>query len=416
MTEGSASIEKKEYSKMRLLLPGYSIAGGIETMSVQLICQFITLVDKVVLVIPAHIIPTYQRLLPQADNLIYEPLHWEKPAPPAFLDAVAKRATHVNFLTASAAQLREQLIQKRFQYLVKKYRITHCFCAWTTQVVIPEVSVPMGAAILDVNWKIYPQNFKDTPAELLDSDFQNWLEKADIVFPISNFVLSQVGEFFQMPCCAKVVPLASKAKPLQSRSSGERKYFFYPASVFAHKNHIGLLKTVLSLIEQGYDCHLILSGLETDRLLGKIPFPAAASEACRLFLEKHADKLASRITARGYVSRAELEQLYANCLAVVIPSSYEGFGLPLVEALERGLEVVCSDIPPFLEQIALYKAGERVRLFKSGNEDDLGQHMIDLIERGSQPPLEGEELFEMMARWTWKDVALKYLEHFAELS
>lgn len=51
----------------------------------------------------------------------------------------------------------------------------------------------------------------------------------------------------------------------------------------------------------------------------------------------------------GYVDDRTLAALYRQALAVVCPSRYEGFGLPLVEALAAGVPVVASDIPVFRE-------------------------------------------------------------------
>ena len=51
----------------------------------------------------------------------------------------------------------------------------------------------------------------------------------------------------------------------------------------------------------------------------------------------------------GAVDDARLDALYAGATAVVALSLYEGFGLPVAEALAAGTPVVCSDIPPFRE-------------------------------------------------------------------
>lgn len=51
----------------------------------------------------------------------------------------------------------------------------------------------------------------------------------------------------------------------------------------------------------------------------------------------------------GAVSDQRLDQLYAGATAVAAVSLYEGFGLPVAEALSAGTPVVCSDIPPFRE-------------------------------------------------------------------
>jgi len=55
------------------------------------------------------------------------------------------------------------------------------------------------------------------------------------------------------------------------------------------------------------------------------------------------------IFLRQGLSESDLQWCYRNCEAVVTPSTIEGFGLPVVEALMAGCRVVCSDIPAFRE-------------------------------------------------------------------
>lgn len=70
----------------------------------------------------------------------------------------------------------------------------------------------------------------------------------------------------------------------------------------------------------------------------------------------------------GYVSDSELAWLYRNCNAVVQASSYEGFGLPVTEALVRGAPVICSDIPAFREV-----AGAHGQYFELGSKKQLAE-------------------------------------------
>jgi glycosyltransferase involved in cell wall biosynthesis len=68
------------------------------------------------------------------------------------------------------------------------------------------------------------------------------------------------------------------------------------------------------------------------------------------------------VHALGYVPPAELEWLYRNATLVLVPSRYEGFGLPLLEAAARGAPVVASDIP------ALREIGEGVARFVASDD------------------------------------------------
>jgi alpha-1,3-rhamnosyl/mannosyltransferase len=68
-------------------------------------------------------------------------------------------------------------------------------------------------------------------------------------------------------------------------------------------------------------------------------------------------------TTLGAVSPAALEWLYANATLLVLPSRYEGFGLPLIEAAARGTPVLASDIP------ALRELGDGAARFVPAGDD-----------------------------------------------
>lgn len=57
----------------------------------------------------------------------------------------------------------------------------------------------------------------------------------------------------------------------------------------------------------------------------------------------------NNVVALGVVTDEELRSLYENCIGFVFPSKYEGFGLPVLEALHCGTQVVASNIPAFKE-------------------------------------------------------------------
>jgi alpha-1,3-rhamnosyl/mannosyltransferase len=111
---------------------------------------------------------------------------------------------------------------------------------------------------------------------------------------------------------------------------GER-YFLYPAITYVHKDHAVLLEALARLggPEQG-GIELVLTGGAGDAE------DAVADRIVRL-------GLGHRVHRLGRVPRAELDALLAGALAMVFPSRYEGFGLPVLEAMAAGVPVAVAD-------------------------------------------------------------------------
>lgn len=102
------------------------------------------------------------------------------------------------------------------------------------------------------------------------------------------------------------------------------------ASYLPHKN-LEVLFEALARIEPGRRPVLVLAGLGTD---------AAALRARAI-----AAGVQNDVRLLGYSEPAELEGLYRLAACIVLPSRYEGFGLPVLEAMARNVPVLCSDIP-----------------------------------------------------------------------
>lgn len=99
-----------------------------------------------------------------------------------------------------------------------------------------------------------------------------------------------------------------------------------------HKNLARLVEAMASVP----DAVLVLPG-----------YPTPFDDDLRATARRHG--VEGRVVLCGWVDAADLEGLYAAAACVVMPSLVEGFGLPIVEAMTRGVPVVASDIPVFRE-------------------------------------------------------------------
>ena len=97
--------------------------------------------------------------------------------------------------------------------------------------------------------------------------------------------------------------------------------------------------------------------------------------------------------ALGYLPSDALRAVVAGAEAVALPSVYEGFGLPLLEALAAGTRVLASDLPVHREV-----AGTHARYTDAGDEDGWAQALLELAGADRGDPGPGRD---WAARWTW---------------
>jgi glycosyltransferase involved in cell wall biosynthesis len=112
----------------------------------------------------------------------------------------------------------------------------------------------------------------------------------------------------------------------------------------------------------------------------------------------------------GFVPYAELLQLYNACDVFVFPSFYEGFGLPVLEAMACGRAVVCSDasaLPEVVDGAAIlfdpYAVDEVVRA--------IADILLDIELRGRMERLG----LQRAAQFSWQKTAGRTLEVFHEV-
>jgi glycosyltransferase involved in cell wall biosynthesis len=89
---------------------------------------------------------------------------------------------------------------------------------------------------------------------------------------------------------------------------------------------------------------------------------------------------AADITVLRHVSNEHLAQLYATCTAFIWPSFYEGFGIPILEALTAGARILCSDIPVHHEV-----AGTMATFTDPYDDDAMAKAIIDRCQQPGPP-------------------------------
>jgi glycosyltransferase involved in cell wall biosynthesis len=200
-----------------------------------------------------------------------------------------------------------------------------------------------------------------------------------------------------------VVPLGlgstSSAPPLSAQavrawlSAGERPIVLSVSAKLAHKNLMRLIDAI-SRFPASTRPLLVLPGYRT---------------SYEEQLRRRADELGVSADVRflGWVSDSELEGLYAAAGCFVFPSLIEGFGLPVLEAMARGLPVACSGRGAVAEV-----AGGAALLFDPESETAIAEAIGRLL---SDPELAGQLGVAGRARaaeFSWHATALGTLEAY----
>lgn len=262
--------------------------------------------------------------------------------------------------------------------------------------------VQVVAVIYDLIPLTHPQFFRRASSHLLFCDWFAWMARnADGFMAISatvrDEVRQQVASYRPAPQSAtdQSVPwfdyfhlgteldravVSVAVSPAIAQLFQERAVYLMVSTIEPRKNHAYLLDAFELSWAAGQDvalCFIGRSGWKNKALMQRI-----ASHA----------ELGRKLFMFGNADDGDLEYAYRHARALVFPSVVEGFGLPLVEAMQRGLPAMVSDIPVFREICQDYAA-----YFDLSNP----QTLADLVQR-----FESSGLFparRSLQDWTWPD-------------
>jgi len=119
----------------------------------------------------------------------------------------------------------------------------------------------------------------------------------------------------------------------ERRSREPARYLLCASTLHPHKNLEALIRAFAELRRVRPEFQLVLAGLRG--------FHTRAIEVLIASLG-----LETSVRLTGWISRAELRNLFRDAFAFVYPSTFEGFGLPVLEALAAGIPTACSAIEP----------------------------------------------------------------------
>lgn len=295
-------------------------------------------------------------------------------------------------------------VEKYFEYYIARYDIDLLFCP-LFYIPYENCSIPMVTTIHDIQYEYFPQYFEKELLEYRRKETRSAVENSAAIITISEFSKKTIIEKFGMDEQKIFViyensdksfeATIKKEKNMQVREKLPEKYFFYPANGWPHKNHKKLIDAYKILKEKYHtQCKLVLTG-------------NAYNDANGLQRYINENELENDVISLGYIEQEDMPYVFYNAEMLVFPSLFEGFGIPLVEAMRMGTPIACSNCGSIPEI-----AGDAAVIFDANDEYDIAEkvHLLNsnidfskqLVEKGRQ----------RAKYFSWNECAVKTLEVF----
>lgn len=247
----------------------------------------------------------------------------------------------------------------------KPYKSASLRKAHWEHIIVPQEMEKMGMNLTHFLYPANPRRKMKMPAVVTVHDIIPWrlrayrrrirskiyyfnarlaLKKADHIITVSEFSKSEIIKYLKIK--EKNISVTYNAPPVFDEKitfpdlNLRRKYFLYVGGYDERKNVPNLIQAYQKHIAPTYPIDLIMVGGKGRGLEELI-----TDEYCERVAEKYKIKIKGNVIFTDNLDQNDLMCLYRQALALVHASCYEGFNLPLAEAMSAGIPIIASDIP-----------------------------------------------------------------------
>lgn len=265
--------------------------------------------------------------------------------------------------------------------------------------------IPTVVTIHDLSYFIYPEEFLKKDLYQLKNWTKYSIEKSRKIIAVSKTTKKDLMKFYNIPeekievvyngfekqSNNKTEAVLEENHPSKTASVNKKKYLLFVGTIQPRKNLSVLLKAFAELIKTKPEFKLVITGKK--------------GWLYEQTFQKVKDlKLEQKVIFTDHVSDNELTKLYKNAFCLVMPSLYEGFGIPLLEAMANNCPVI-SSFASSLPEVG----GEACLYFDPNNSDDLLDKINELIDNNQLRQELINKGKERVKLFSWKKTALKTL-------
>ncbi len=259
--------------------------------------------------------------------------------------------------------------------------------------------------IHDISFRVFSKLIKKTDWFFLKILIPISLRRADKIIAVSEFTKNEIVKYYIVaPEKIAVIPnaisedfflpvSAKKLLAVRSRYNLPDKFILYMGTLQPRKNIPFLVRAFSLAANKLSDYKLVLVGSQTGHNFDKKIDQVIAE-----------NKMKEKVIFTGYIDEKDKVAFFQSARIFVFPSLYEGFGIPLLEAMSKGVPVIASDIASLREV-----GGQAVIYFSPDNVEELAKKILSVAtdkDLRAKMALAGQERIRF---FSWRRSAEKLL-------
>jgi glycosyltransferase involved in cell wall biosynthesis len=224
------------------------------------------------------------------------------------------------------------------------------------------------------------------------------LKNARKVIAVSEHTKHDLVARFDLPLGRiTVIPWGIDLPPNVATPEVDIPYLFAFGGSAKRKNTIETVQAFLRLAVKVARIKMVIVGLMDGEIRDRVIADVAAAG------------MRDRVEIRGYVDDAEVERLLCGAMALLYLSRYEGFGLPLLEAMAHGVPVIASNRTSLPEV-----AGSAAIMVDPDRADEVDRALLQIVEEDGPRSDLSRRGRERAAQFTWERAATGYVDIFEQ--
>lgn len=275
--------------------------------------------------------------------------------------------------------------------------------------------IKLVTTVADVSFKAFPEFINKLDLFFLNIFIPFSLKKANKIIAVSKFTKKEIVKYYKIKTDKiKVIYNGGgegflnneniNKKTILKKIGVKKPYLFYIGTHQPRKDLPTLMEAFFALKKEDVsfeDLKLVIGGK-----LKAHNYDARIDESLNKIKQNlEYEKYFNDLIFTGYLEDNERDVLFQEAKAFVFPSLYEGFGLPLIEAMNFDIPVICSDIDCFKEIGA-----DAVKFFKAGDSKDLKNKLNEILKNKKEIDSLIKKGEERRKAFSWDKTAQEFLE------